>query len=39
MQIGGKDMENLLVMKKKPFKKAQIQKDSFQCLFTWECAK
>jgi len=41
MQIGGKGIWNRLVnmvLEKKTLKKAQIAKDTFPCLFTWEWA-
>jgi hypothetical protein len=42
MQIGKKDIENILVnmvLKIKNFKKTQIQKDNFLCLFTFSLEK
>jgi hypothetical protein len=38
MQIGGKGIQNCLmntVLEKKTYKKTQIEKDTFPCLFTW----
>ncbi len=42
MQIGGENIENIfenMVLEKKTFKKTQIQKYIFQCLFIQEWAK
>jgi hypothetical protein len=39
MKICGDSIQNILVnmvLKKKNFKKTQIQKDMFSCLFIWE---